>query len=87
MDDQFSVHLSAVKKPQEAIDTIVSSFPGEVHRIDNSDQLDSLELEEGKQHLILVTLPPTRGKDEAKAFAENGICIKWAALWEKQVFV
>lgn len=71
MDDQFSVHLSAVKQPQEAIDSIVSSFPGEVHRVDNSDQLDSLELKEGKKHLILVTLPATRGKDEAKAFAKN----------------
>lgn len=71
MDDQFSIHLSAVKHPQEAIDTAVSSFPGEIHRVDNSDQLESLELKEGKTHLILVTLPSTRGKEDSKAFAEN----------------
>ena len=72
MDDQFSVHLSAVKHPQEAIDTAVSSFKGEVHRVDNSEDLESLDLEDGKSHLIIVTLAPTRGRDEAKAFSANG---------------
>ena len=78
MDDQFSIHLSAVKHPQEAIDTAVSSFPGEIHRVDNSDQLESLELKEGKTHLILVTLPSTRGKEDSKAFAENGIILTFS---------
>lgn len=71
MDEQFSIHLSAVKHPQEAIDNAVSSFPGEIHRVDNSDQLESIELKDGKTYLILVTLPSTRGKEDSKAFAEN----------------
>ena len=76
MDDQFSVHLSAVKHPQAAIDTAVSSFSGEVHRVDNSEDLETLDLEDGKSHLIIVTLSPTRGKDEATAFATNGKVMK-----------
>ena len=72
MDDQFSVHLPAVTDPTKAIDTLTNTFNGQVIRVDKPEDLTSLKLDDGKKFLIIVTLAPVLGKDEAKTFKHNG---------------
>lgn len=79
MEDDFSVQLPSVVSPMSSIDKLQNSFDGRVLKADNPESIADMKLTDGVSHLILVTLKPVDGVDEAKAFEENdqmiGKCI------------
>lgn len=75
MDEHFSVHLPAVNAPASAVEDLSSSFKGEVIRVDNREEIDSLDLDKDKAYMIIVTLKPINcktEKDEYHSFQKNG---------------
>lgn len=72
MDGQFSVHLPAVIESTSAINTLISSFPGEVIRVHKPNDMVNVNLEGNKSYLIIFTLQPVDVSDEYDSFKKNG---------------
>ncbi|KAL3853211.1 hypothetical protein ACJMK2_016769 [Sinanodonta woodiana] len=72
MDMHSSIHLPAVKMPAKAIYTLMNSFKDKVHQIKDTAGMQQLDLASGQDgHLIIVSLKPILGKDEARTLSEN----------------
>lgn len=73
MDENFSVDLPSVAMPMHGLDEIRKSFEGIVHDVADTQQINNLNLNEGKSHLILITLNPKSDvKNEEEMFKGNG---------------
>ncbi|KAL4226778.1 ATPase [Mactra antiquata] len=71
MDGEFSVHLPAVIEPSSAINTLSSSFNGEVIRAVSPDDIINKNMENNKSYLIIVTLQPIDANNEYDCFKKN----------------
>ncbi|KAK3579076.1 hypothetical protein CHS0354_029936 [Potamilus streckersoni] len=72
MDTHSSIHLPAVKMPAKAIYTLMNSLKDKVHQVKDIADMQQLDLaSEQDGHMILVSLKPVLGKDEARALSEN----------------
>ena len=76
MDESYSIQLPTVSSPTSAIETLLTSFTGEVIKVDNPDEVQTLNLDPSKSYMIVVNLPPVTKHDEYGSFQASGTNVK-----------
>ncbi|XP_033745738.1 V-type proton ATPase subunit S1-like [Pecten maximus] len=72
MDENFSVHLPAVRSPVTSLSTLKKTFEGKVHEVTTPADIDDLDLGSGVMNLIIVNLTPGKDvKSEEDSLAHN----------------
>lgn len=72
IDNNYSAELPQVENPHVAVEKLKDSFSGDVHSVKSVEELERLDLSEGKKVLLMVHLSPLSGqKDVENAIQEN----------------